>query len=97
MSGFSLLNDYNNTIDTNNTMRQVKGWNIELSTSQFDYLCQVLMDANDDSKIVGRGWDIQTFDNLVDNVCNATETYLSLNCKGVRQIVEGKIELQEGV
>ena len=97
MSGFTSLSDYNNTIDTNNTMRQVKGWNIELSTSQFDYLCQVLMDANDDNKIVGRGWDIQTFDNLVDNVCNATETYLSLNCKGVRQIVEGKIELQEGV
>ena len=97
MSGFTSLSDYNNTIDTNNTMRQVKGWNIELSTTQFDYLCEVLMDANDDSKIVGRGWDIQTFDNLVDNVCNATETYLSLNCKGVRQIVEGKIELQEEV
>ena len=97
MSGFTSLSDYNSTIDTNNTMRQVKGWNIELSTSQFDYLCQVLMDANDDNKIVGRGWDIQTFDNLVDNVCNATGTYLSLNCKGVRQIVEGKIELQEGV
>ena len=97
MSGFTSLSDYNSTIDTNNTMRQVKGWNIELSTTQFDYLCQVLMDANDDNKIVGRGWDIQTFDNLVDNVCNATETYLSLNCKGVRQIVEGKIELQERV
>ena len=97
MSGFTSLSDYNNTIDTNNTMRQVKGWNIELSTSQFDYLCEVLMDANDDNKIVGRGWDIQTFDNLVDNVCNATETYLSLNCKGVRQIVEGKIDLQERV
>ena len=97
MSGFTSLSDYNNTIDTNNTMRQVKGWNIELSTTQFDYLCEVLMDANDDNKIVGRGWDIQTFDNLVDNVCNATETYLSLNCKGVRQIVEGKIELQERV
>ena len=97
MSGFTPFSDYNNTIDTNNIMKPVKGWNIELSTSQFDYLCQVLMDANDDNKIVGRGWDIQTFDNLVDNVCNATETYLSLNCKGVRQIVEGKIELQEGV
>ena len=97
MSGFTSLSDYNSTIDTNNTMRQVKGWNIELSTTQFDYLCEVLMDANDDNKIVGRGWDIQTFDNLVDNVCNATETYLSLNCKGVRQIVEGKIDLQERV
>ena len=60
MSGFTSLSDYNSTIDTNNTMRQVKGWNIELSTAQFDYLCEVLMDANDDNKIVGRGWDIQT-------------------------------------
>ena len=41
-----------------------KGWNIELSTSQFDYLCNILMEANDDSKILGKGWDIQTFDNL---------------------------------
>ena len=83
MSGFTSLSDYNNTIDTNNTMRQVKGWNIELSTTQFDYLCEVLMDANDDNKIVGRGWDIQTFDNLIDNVCYAKETYLSNGTKGV--------------
>ena len=83
MSGFTSLSDYNNTIDTNNTMRQVKGWNIELSTSQFDYLCEVLMEANDDNKIVGRGWDVQTFDNLVDNVCNAKETYLSNTVRGV--------------
>ena len=83
MSGFTSLSDYNSTIDTNNTMRQVKGWNIELSTTQFDYLCEVLMDANDDNKIVGRGWDIQTFDNLIDNVCNAKETYLSIGTKGV--------------
>ena len=83
MSGFTSLSDYNNTIDTNNTMRQVKGWNIELSTSQFDYLCEVLMEANDDAKIVGKGWDIQTFDNLIDNVCNAKETYLSNTVRGV--------------
>ena len=64
-------------------MKQVKGWNIELSTSQFDYLAEVLMEANDNAKIVGRGWDIQTFDNLVDNVCNAKETYLSNTVRGV--------------
>ena len=64
-------------------MKQVKGWNIELSTSQFDYLCEVLMAANDDNKIVGRGWDIQTFDNLIDNVCTAKETYLSESVRGV--------------
>ena len=60
-----------------------KGWNIELSTSQFDYLCNILMEANDDSKILGKGWDIQTFDNLIDNVCNAKVTYLSNSVRGV--------------
>ena len=59
------------------------GWNIELSASQFDYLCNILMEASDDSKILGKGWDIQTFDNLIDNVCNAKETYLSNSVRGV--------------
>ena len=68
---------------TISNQKLTKGWNIELSTSQFDYLCNVLMEANDDAKIVGKGWDIQTFDNLVDNVCNAKETYLTRQCKGV--------------
>tara|TARA_Y100000992_G_scaffold82187_1_gene52405 strand:- start:824 stop:1042 length:219 start_codon:yes stop_codon:yes gene_type:complete len=68
---------------TISNQKLAKGWNIELSTSQFDYLCNVLMEANDDAKIVGKGWDIQTFDNLVDNVCNAKETYLTRQCKGV--------------
>ena len=60
-----------------------KGWNIELTGTQFDYLCNLLMEANQDEKIVGRGWDVQTFDNLVDNVCNAKETYLSQSVRGV--------------
>ena len=30
-----------------------------------------------------KGWDIQTFDNLVDNVCNAKETYLSDSVRGI--------------
>ena len=68
---------------TISNQKLAKGWNIELSTSQFDYLCNVLMEANDDAKIAGKGWDIQTFDNLVDNVCNAKETYLTRQCKGV--------------
>ena len=36
-----------------------------------------------DNKIIGRGWDVQTFDNLVDNVCQAKETYLSNTVRGV--------------
>ena len=68
---------------TISNQKLAKCLNIELSTSQFDYLCNVLMEANDDAKIVGKGWDMQTFDNLVDNVCNAKETYLTRQCKGV--------------
>ena len=30
-----------------------------------------------------KGWDMQTYDNLVDNVCNAKETYLSETTKGL--------------
>ena len=30
-----------------------------------------------------KGWDMQTYDNLVDNVCNAKETYLSENVRGI--------------
>ena len=68
---------------TISNQKLAKGWNIELSTSQFDYLCNVLMEANDDAKIVGKGWDMQTFDNLVDNVCQATQTNLSNSVRGI--------------
>ena len=30
-----------------------------------------------------KGWDMQTYDNLVDNVCNARETYLREDTKGI--------------
>ena len=60
-----------------------KGWNIEVSASQFEYLCEVLMEANAMDVAEQKEWDIQTFDNLIDNVCNAKETYLSRDCKGV--------------
>jgi len=74
-----------------------KGLNIEVTSGQYEFLYDLVMMAYELDVPEQKGWDMQTFDNLVDNVCNATETYLSLNCKGVRQIVEGKIELQEGV
>ena len=74
-----------------------KGLNIEVTSGQYEFLYDLVMMAYELNVPEQKGWDMQTFDNLVDNVCNATETYLSLNCKGVRQIVEGKIELQEGV
>ncbi|BCV00238.1 MAG: hypothetical protein CM15mV34_0120 [Caudoviricetes sp.] len=68
---------------TISNQKLAKGWNIEVSASQFEYLCEVLMEANAMDVAEQKGWDIQTFDNLIDNVCNAKETYLSRDCKGV--------------
>jgi|TARA_R100000353_G_scaffold21210_1_gene18994 hypothetical protein len=68
---------------TISNQKLAKGWNIEVSASQFEYLCEVLMEANAMDVAEQKEWDIQTFDNLIDNVCNAKETYLSRDCKGV--------------
>ena len=60
-----------------------KGLNIELSNSQYEYLYDLVMTAYELNVPEQKGWDIQTYDNLVDNVCNAKETYLSENVRGV--------------
>ena len=65
------------------TNQNIKGWNIETTNSQFEYLCEVLMEAYSNDVAEQKGWDVQTFDNLVDNVCGAKETYLSNSTKGV--------------
>jgi len=33
-----------------------------------------------------KGWDLQTYDNLVDNVCNGKSTILSNDVKGIMPI-----------
>tara|TARA_B100001989_G_C24316677_1_gene353126 strand:- start:68 stop:256 length:189 start_codon:yes stop_codon:yes gene_type:complete len=60
-----------------------KGLNIELSNLQYEYLYDLVMFAYEMDVPNEKGWDLQTFDNLVDNVCNATETNLSNTVKGV--------------
>ena len=60
-----------------------KGWNIEVTAGQFEYLCEVLMEANAMDVAEQKDWDVQTIDNLIDNVCDAKETYLSEGTKGV--------------
>ena len=60
-----------------------KGLNIELSTGQYEYLYDLVMTAYELNVPEQKGWDMQTFDNLVDNVCNAKETYLSEDVRGV--------------
>ena len=65
------------------TRSKAKGWNIEVTATQFEYLCEVLMEANAMDVAEQKDWDVQTFDNLIDNVCDAKETYLSEGTKGV--------------
>ena len=60
-----------------------KGLNIEITNSQYDYLYDLVMTAYELDFPEQKGWDMQTFDNLVDNVCNAKETYLSNTVRGV--------------
>ena len=60
-----------------------KGLNIQLTNSQYDYLYDLIMSAYDLDVPYQKGWDIQTFDNLVDNVCNAKQTYLTNDVRGI--------------
>ena len=61
-----------------------KGLNIQVTDSQYDFLYDLIMSAYDLDVPTQKGWDMQTFDNLVDNVCNAKETYLSNTVRGVQ-------------
>ena len=60
-----------------------KGLNIEVTSSQYEFLYDVLMEAYANDVAEQKGWDVQTFDNLVDNVCQATATNLSNSVKGI--------------
>ena len=60
-----------------------KGLNIEVSNLQYQYLYDLVMFAYEMNLPNEKGWDLQTYDNLVDNVCNATETNLSNTFRGV--------------
>ena len=60
-----------------------KGLNIDLSTGQYEYLYDLVMTAYELNVPEQKCWDMQTYDNLVDNVCNAKETYLSENVRGI--------------
>ena len=67
-------------------MSKPNGINIELTPTQFDYLYEVIMMAYELDVPDQKGWDMQTYDNLVDNVCNAKHTILSTDVKGIRTV-----------
>ena len=60
-----------------------KGLNIEVTTGQYEFLYDLVMMAYELDVPEQKGWDMQTHDNLVDNVCNAKETYLSEGVRGI--------------
>ena len=60
-----------------------KGLNIEVTSGQYDFLYDLIMMAYELNVPEQKGWDMQTYDNLVDNVCQAKETYLSEGVRGI--------------
>ena len=60
-----------------------KGLNIEVTSGQYEFLYDLVMMAYELNVPEQKGWDMQTYDNLVDNVCNAKETYLSEGVRGI--------------
>ena len=61
----------------------MKGINIELTSGQYEYLYDLVMMAYELDVPNQKGWDVQTFDNLVDNVCDAQQTYLESRVHGI--------------
>ena len=61
----------------------MKGLNIQLTDSQYEYLYDLVMMAYELDVPNQKGWDVQTFYNLVDNVCDAQQTYLESRVHGI--------------
>ena len=67
-------------------MPKPNGINIELTPSQYDYLYEVIMFAYEMDVPEQKGWDVQTYDNMVDNVCNGKSTILSERVIGIQTV-----------
>ena len=63
-------------------MSKRNGICIELTPTQFDYLYEMIMFGYEMEVPEQKGWDVQTYDNMVDNVTNGKSTYLSNDVKG---------------
>ena len=67
-------------------MRKRNGINIELTQTQYDYLYEVIMFAYEMEVPEQKGWDVQTYDNMVDNVTNGQSTILSERVIGIQTV-----------
>ena len=64
-------------------MSKRNGICIELTPTQFDYLYEMIMFGYEMEVPEQKGWDVQTYDNMVDNVTNGKSTILSNDVKGI--------------
>ena len=55
----------------------------QIYPTQFDYLYEVIMMAYELEVPEQKGWDMQTYDNMVDNVTNGKSTILSNDVRGI--------------
>ena len=67
-------------------MSRPNGINIELTPTQYDYLYEVIMFAYEMEVPEQKGWDVQTYDNMVDNVTNGQSTILSERVIGIQTV-----------
>ena len=56
---------------------------IELTEGQLAYLQELVMFGYEMEVPEQKGWDVQTYDNMVDNVTNGKSTILSNDVKGI--------------
>ena len=66
--------------------KKPNGINIELTPTQYDYLYEVIMFAYEMEVPEQKGWDVQTYDNMVDNVTNGQSTILSERVIGIQTV-----------
>ena len=64
-------------------MNLPEGLNIEVTSSQYDFLYELVMMAYELDVPDQKGWDMQTYDNMVDNVTNGKSTILSSDVRGI--------------
>ena len=60
-----------------------KGLNIEVTSGQYEFLYDLVMMAYELDVPEQKGWDMQTYDNMVDNVTNGKSTILSSDVRGI--------------
>ena len=66
--------------------RKPNGINIDLTPTEYDYLYEVIMFPYEMEVPEQKGWYVQTYDNMVDNVTNGKSTILSNDVKGIMPI-----------